>query len=220
MSESARRCTPPHRLPPRRTLEVVVVPGRNTASRHRLWAGMVACGMLLPAGHVPSVAASERAVRSAKFFMRMLPVLQHPRCMNCHTSTGFPRQGDDRHRHIMNVSRGPDGRGAAGLRCSTCHQNANQTASGVPGAPDWHLAPLRMAWEGLTPSQLCRVLFDPRKGGLKPAQLVPHLQTPFVRWAWSPGVNARGHSRSTPRISHEEFVRLARRWVATGAACP
>ncbi len=26
-------------------------------------------------------------------------VLRHPRCMNCHTFTEFPRQGDDRHRH-------------------------------------------------------------------------------------------------------------------------
>lgn len=140
--------------------------------------------------------------------------------MNCHTSTGFPRQGDDRHRHTMNVSRGADGHGAAGLRCGTCHQSANQAASGVPGAPDWHLAPLSMAWEGLTPAQLCRVLFDPGKGGLKPAGLAAHLETSFVRWAWSPGTDAHGRPRSTPPISHRAFVALARRWVATGAVCP
>lgn len=163
---------------------------------------------------------SASAARSAALFERMLPVLQYPRCMNCHTNTDFPRQGDDRHRHIMNVSRGPDDHGAVGLRCGTCHQGANQPASGVPGAADWHLAPRSMAWEGLTASQLCRVLFDPRKGALKPAQLVPHLQTPFVVWAWSPGVDAHGRPRSTPPMSHRAFVALARRWVATGAVCP
>jgi hypothetical protein len=170
--------------------------------------------------HAADPSAPNRAAVSAALFERMVPVLEHPRCMNCHTSTNFPRQGDDRHRHIMNVSRGPDDHGAVGLRCTTCHQSRNQAASGVPGAPDWHLAPLTMAREGLTPSQLCRVLFDPRKGGLKRAQLVPHLNTSFVLWAWSPGVNAHGEPRSTPPMSHRAFVGLARRWVATGAVCP
>lgn len=185
-----------------------------------MWTALLAWGMLLVGTHAPSTLASDSAARSAALFEQMVPVVHHPRCMNCHTSTGFPRQGDDRHRHIMNVSRGPDDHGAVGLRCSTCHQRANQPASGVPGAPDWHLAPLKMAWEGLTPSQLCRVLFDPRKGGLKPTQLAAHLQTPFVRWAWSPGVNAHGQPRSTPPMSHRAFVALAGRWVATGAVCP
>jgi hypothetical protein len=166
------------------------------------------------------VAAPGRESRSAALFLQMLPVLQHPRCMNCHTRDAFPRQGDDEHPHIMNVSRGTDGHGALGLRCSTCHQRTNQAASGVPGAPDWHLAPLSMAWEGLTPSQLCRVLFDPRKGALAPRQLAAHLGTPFVRWAWAPGTSAHGQLRSTPPISHRAFVDLAQRWVDSGAACP
>ncbi|HZT04062.1 MAG TPA: hypothetical protein VFA39_17555 [Steroidobacteraceae bacterium] len=206
--------------------------GRRPAGHPSARAAALACVMALasvPTGraadvgepaHAPASAASARESRSAALFEQMLPVLEHPRCMNCHTNTGFPRQGDDRHRHIMNVSRGADGHGAVGLRCSTCHQSGNQAASGVPGAPDWHLAPLSMAWEGLTPSQLCRVLFDPRKGGLEPAGLAAHLETSFVRWAWSPGTDAHGRPRSTPPISHRAFVALARRWVATGAVCP
>lgn len=207
------------------------MPARRAAGRLCAWTGAVICGLAVldvpvvhsadvGAPHAAATTVSPRTARSAALFERMVPVLEHPRCMNCHTRTGFPRQGDDRHRHIMNVSRGPDDRGAAGLRCTTCHQTANQAASGVPGAVDWHLAPLSMAWEGLTPSQLCRVLFDPRKGAMKPAQLAAHLQTPFVLWAWSPGVNSHGQPRSTPPMSHQAFVALARRWVATGAACP
>ena len=107
----------------------------------------------------------------------------------------------------MNVSRGPDGHGAPTLQCSTCHQAANQPASGVPGAPDWHLAPIRMAWEGLSPGELCRALLDPQRGGMRPDKLVAHLNTGLVRWAFAPGTNARGVPRSTPPLSHEEFVR-------------
>lgn len=160
------------------------------------------------------------ASASAALFQQMMPVLQHPRCLNCHPSSAFPRQGDDRHRHTMNVMRGPADRGAVGLSCGTCHQSANQLASGVPGAPDWHLAPLRMAWEGLSASELCHVLLDPARGGLQPSQLVAHLNTGLVRWAWTPGTNAHGQPRSTPPLPHSQFVELARQWVATGAACP
>jgi hypothetical protein len=31
---------------------------------------------------------------SAKLFKSIAQVLRHPRCMNCHTVTDFPRQGD------------------------------------------------------------------------------------------------------------------------------
>jgi hypothetical protein len=77
-----------------------------------------------------------------------------------------------------------------------------------------------MAWESLTIGELCRTLLDPRRGGLKPEQVVAHLNTGLVRWAWSPGLNARGQPRSTPPLTHSQFVEIARRWVATGATCP
>jgi hypothetical protein len=44
------------------------------------------------------------------------------------------RQGDDQHRDLFNVERGPTEHGAAGLHCGACHQSANNPASGVPGA--------------------------------------------------------------------------------------
>lgn len=157
---------------------------------------------------------------SATLFEQMAPVLQGPRCMNCHTMTDYPKQGDDRHRHLMNVSRGPEGMGAAGLHCNTCHQSANQSASGVPGAPDWHLAPLRMAWEGLTVGQLCEAIQDPTRGGMKPKDLVAHFNTGLVRWAWSPGRDARGVPRTTPPISHDAFIGMTKKWISSGAVCP
>jgi hypothetical protein len=181
--------------------------------------GLVA--VLAAVSTVPAAGqTADQRAQSAAIFSKMATVMQYPRCMNCHTTTAFPRQGDDRHRHTMNVMRGPDDCGAAGLHCSTCHHATNQRASGVPGAPDWHLAPLRMAWDGLSAGELCRALFDPAHGGMKPDGLVAHFRTGLVRWAWSPGVDAHGRPRTSPPIAYANFMALTRAWIASGAVCP
>jgi hypothetical protein len=177
---------------------------------------------------IQNAAAQDRLEEGREKFRQLATVLQHPRCMNCHPRTDFPRQGDDRHRHAMNVARGPADRGAPGLHCSTCHQSSNQTASGVPGAPasgapgasDWHLAPLRMAWDDLSVAELCRALLDPARGGMKPHQFIPHFQTGLVRWAWSPGAGPHGEMRNAPPIPYERFMVLTREWIDRGAPCP
>jgi len=149
-------------------------------------------------------------------------VLTGPRCQNCHTLTDYPRQGDDRHPHRFNVMRGNNGRGASGLPCSTCHGRDNNSSSGVPGAnEDWRLAPLSMGWEGLSPALRCAHLKDPQSnGGRSGAAVIDHLQTPLVKWAWSPGTDARGGARNPPSVSHAEFMQAAKTWVANGSACP
>jgi hypothetical protein len=167
-----------------------------------------------------NAAAQNRLEEGREKFRQMATVFQHPRCMNCHPGTDFPRQGDDRHRHTLNVARGPADRGAPGLHCATCHQSSNQTASGVPGAPDWHLAPPRMAWDGLSVGELCRALLDPARGGMKPGQFIPHFQTGLVRWAWSPGADSHGEMRDAPPIPYEQFMALTREWIDRGAPCP
>jgi hypothetical protein len=167
-----------------------------------------------------SAAAQNRLEEGQEKFRQMATVLQHPRCMNCHPRTDFPRQGDDRHRHTMNVMRGPADRGAPGLHCSTCHQSSNQVTSGAPGAPDWHLAPLRMAWDDLSAAELCRALLDPARGGMKPSQFIPHFQTGLVRWAFSPGRGPHGEMRDAPPVPYERFIALTREWVDRGAPCP
>jgi hypothetical protein len=166
--------------------------------------------------------AADTRQTSLEAFAVMDSVLTGPRCQNCHTLTDFPRQGDDRHPHRVNVLRGDNGRGAKGLPCSTCHGRANNPSSGVPGADeDWHLAPLSMGWESLSPALRCVQLKDPqRNGGRSGAAVIDHLQTPLVKWAWSPGIDARGAARKPPRISHAEFMQAAKTWVATGSGCP
>ena len=92
-------------------------------------------------------------------------VLTFPRCINCHTATSYPQQGDDRHRHLFNVVRGPGEKGVPGLNCATCHHSANADSTGVPGAHNWHLAPLSMKWQDtddkiLSSPEVCRSLTD------------------------------------------------------------
>jgi hypothetical protein len=185
------------------------------------YAGIAAVsGIVVAAASIQASAAQDRLEEGRDKFRQMAAVFQHPRCMNCHTRAGFPRQGDDRHRHTMNVMRGPADHGAAGLHCSTCHRPVNQTASGVPGAPDWHLAPLKMAWEDLSVGDLCRALLDPARGGMKPGDFIPHFHTGLVQWAWSPGVGPRGEPRDAPPIPYEKFLALSREWIDLDAPCP
>ena len=158
---------------------------------------------------------------SAAAFLQVQSVLTHPRCMNCHTLTDYPRQGDDRHPHIMNVRRGPENSGVTGMTCNACHGAANNPASGVPGAEDWKLAPLSMGWEGLSAHNLCEAVKDPAKnGGRTGQQVLDHLQTHLVVWAWDPGRSLGGGPRTSPPLSHAAFVEAAQRWIRTGAACP
>src|SRR5260370_27968652 len=72
---------------------------------------------------------------------RVYSVLTSARCINCHTATNYPQQGDDRHRHFANVIRGPEGKGVPGLNCASCHQETNADSTGAPGGHKWNLAP-------------------------------------------------------------------------------
>jgi hypothetical protein len=170
----------------------------------------LAAGQTEPAPSVPR----DEGLRA---FAGIADVLRNPRCLNCHTTTSFPRQGDDRHPHANLVRRGPDGHGVPGQPCSTCHQSENNSSSGVPGKPNWHLAPLSMGWEGLSDGDLCRAFKDPRKnGGRDLAALAEHLGSdPLVAYGWDPG----GGRRPIP-LPRAELVRLMGVWTGAGAPCP
>lgn len=158
---------------------------------------------------------------------RVYSVLTSPRCINCHTATNYPQQGDDRHRHFANVIRGPEGKGVPGLNCLSCHQSANADGTGVPGGRNWHLAPLSMRWQDLNDQKLssaavCRALTDrTRNGGLDAQALLKHHEEePLVLWAWNPGRRPDGTMRSVPPLSHDQFVAATREWIAAGMPCP
>src|SRR5467141_356148 len=154
-------------------------------------------------------------------------VLTSPRCINCHTATNYPQQGDDRHRHFANVIRGPEGKGVPGLNCGSCHQSANAESTGVPGGRNWHLAPLSMRWQDendqpLSSAVVCHSLTDRTKnGGLNAAGLLKHNEEePLVLWAWNPGRKQDGTMRTLPALTHAEFVAATRQWIEAGMPCP
>lgn len=160
-------------------------------------------------------------------WQQVYAVLTYPRCVNCHTATNYPQQGDDRHRHLFNVVRGPGGKGVPGLNCATCHQSANADSTGGPGASNWHLAPLSMKWQDtngsiLPSTEVCRFLVDRSgNGGLDGHGILRHhQQEALVLWAFQPGRRRDGAERSMPPLTHDQFVAATRTWVDAGMPCP
>ena len=158
---------------------------------------------------------ADEGQRSAAYFTELGKVLLHPRCLNCHPAGDRPRQGDLARLHQPPVERGADGSGVPGLRCSSCHQAAN--FGRVPGNPEWHLAPLAMAWEGKSLREICAQIKDPkRNGGRSLADLVHHIgDDSLVGWAWAPGFG-----RQPAPGTQKEAGALVEAWAKTGAACP
>lgn len=181
--------------------------------------GASVAGLLLQ-DKLPSVAEFRVTTAEAaggETFTPIAKVLRDPRCMNCHPVGDRPRQGNDRHFHLQNVRRGVDDLGFVNMRCTTCHRDENNTYSGVPGAPNWHVAPLSMGWEGLNDAQLCTVLKDKSKNGNRDvAALVEHMSSDkLVLWGWSPG-----GERTPVATPHDQFVKELNAWSAAGAPCP
>ena len=152
--------------------------------------------------------------KSLESFKQMLTVIKHPRCMNCHPSDDHPRQGDDRHVHLFDVQRGKDNEGLTAMRCNTCHQKTNNPYSNVPGAPKWHLAPIGMAWQGLSDSQIGESILNEKTNGGKNLEEIVHHMTKdtLVLWAWNPG-----KGRALPPLNQAQFAKAVKEWADNGA---
>jgi len=153
-------------------------------------------------------------------FSALTPVLRHPRCLNCHSTGDFPRQGDDGHPHAMNVRRGANGLGVTAEKCTTCHQDNNLAGLHMPpGAPGWRLPPAAtpMIWQGRSDAEICKQIKDPKQnGGKSIAKIVEHMtEDKLVAWAWSPG-----DGRNPVPMSHDEFSAKVKTWAAAGTPCP
>ncbi|HYR77266.1 MAG TPA: hypothetical protein VEM96_15635 [Pyrinomonadaceae bacterium] len=181
--------------------------------------GLIARPISSSAGDDPSGLEKDDA-RARELFTSIVPVLKHPRCLNCHANGDFPRQGDDSHIHTQNVKRGIAGLGKYGQKCSACHQEQNVAGLNMPpGAPGWHLPPAKtpMIWEGKTPGEICRQIKDPKQNNGKTlAQIIEHVTSDkLVLWGWNPG-----EGRTLPAMAHEEFAKRFQDWARLGAACP
>src|SRR5471032_297121 len=156
-------------------------------------------------------------------FETVKTVLQSPRCVNCHPTGDSPLQGDDSHVHPQFVTRGPEGKGAPGLACATCHALANTPASYGAHMPPgvstgWRMPPPehKMVFAGMASGPLCEQLKDAkRNGGKDMAALFKHVSSdPLVLWGWSPG-----YGRPPVPIAHDDFVKAFKTWMDAGAPC-
>ncbi len=162
------------------------------------------------------------AIANEANFKKMMDVLTHQRCMNCHPSDNIPKQGEDSHPHYFGMARGEGNLGFEATNCNTCHQHENNDFSGVPGAPEWSLAPASMKWEGLTRAEIAASMLDPkRNGGRDHEHLIEHLtEHALVLWAWEPGIDAAGNPREKPPVPVEEYKKAVKEWFENGAVIP
>jgi hypothetical protein len=169
---------------------------------------------LRPPASFESIA--DQNARSRALFSEIAKVLNSPRCINCHPSGDRPTQGNDLHPHQPPVWR------AAGV-CQTCHTDRNYTLmerasyKSIPGHPRWDVAPIEMAWQGKTVSEICQQLKDPQRNGGRSLELLhEHLaEDDLVGWGWQPG-----EGRDPAPGSQQQLGELVRYWIDTGAACP
>ncbi|HET8889010.1 MAG TPA: Isoquinoline 1-oxidoreductase subunit [Candidatus Angelobacter sp.] len=187
---------------------------------------MLASGAAAPAAKNNATANNSNAsVGDAKSgdaatFTALVPVLRHPRCLNCHSTGDYPRQGDDGHPHAMNVRRGAGGMGVTSQKCVTCHQDHNLAGAHLPpGAPNWRLPSARtpMIWRDRSDKEVCEELKDPKQNGGRSLQkIVEHMTADkLVLWGWSPG-----EGRSPVSMPQAEFAAKVKAWAAAGAPCP
>lgn len=166
---------------------------------------------------------ADKTERSRALFTEAAKVLTHPRCMNCHPADDRPTQGNDMHQHLPPTTRGDAGIGVAGLTCQACHTEANYTLyerasyRSIPGHPRWAVAPIEMAWQGKTLTQICQQIKDPKRNGNKDlAALHEHMaHDELVAWGWNPG-----EGRDPAPGSQKLFGELIQAWIDSGAECP
>jgi hypothetical protein len=165
----------------------------------------------------------ETKERSRALFAEAAKVITHPRCMNCHPADDHPRQGNNMELHVPPVTRGSAGLGVAGNTCQTCHDEANYTVQerasyqSIPGHPRWALAPIEMAWQGKSLTEICQQIKDPKRNGNKTLEMLhEHMaDDELVGWGWKPGAG-----RDPAPGDQKAFGELIHAWIETGAECP
>lgn len=166
-------------------------------------------------------AAPDDPAKARAAFKEASRVFFSARCANCHAAGGFPTQGDEMTQHVLDVVRGVNGRGTEDMSCTMCHQDSNAEGEGMPpGVPNWHMPPAdqKMPFQGLTAGDLCRQLKDPAQNGGRNTleESIEHMKRDaLVLWAWSPG-----NKRTTPPMSHSDFMKKMTEWAENGGDCP
>lgn len=161
---------------------------------------------------------------------RILSVVSHPRCVNCHVDeSGVPMWSGPSYGatrpHGMAIRAGESRVGAEYIPCAVCHVDlpgANTVPHAAPHTGGiWMLAPAEFAWFGRDGAEICAQMRDPaRNGGRDGAGLVEHILhdaeiAAFITWGFAPG-GGREPAPGTMQ-GHLEDMAL---WVAAGMPCP
>jgi hypothetical protein len=143
---------------------------------------------------LPATRATQRAVADPlTLFAKMMPVLSHDRCVNCHGATN-PYTGDF---HPGEVSRN--------AQCQKCH-----TAH-----PRWDIAPPVMAFFKKTTRQLCNH-FEMLGPGESVAIHLEHDEFIGLAFTGRRGNAVEKQYAQPPPMSRADFVRAYRTWVRDG----
>ena len=163
----------------------------------------------------PAAAAGDGAL-----FTAFVPVLRHPRCMNCHSKGDFPRQGDDGHPHTMNVRRGPAGMGVTAEKCSTCHQDHNLAGAHLPpGAPALASAAPKHADDLGGPDRRPTLRIDQRPETKSRTESRPTGRAPHRRQTCDVGMESRRRTHARPNPARR-ILRQGKAVAGRGSAVP
>jgi hypothetical protein len=81
----------------------------------------------------------------------------------------------------------------------------------IPGHPRWGLAPIDMAWQGRSMSEVCRQMKDPQRNGGRNLELLhEHVANDdLVAWGWHPGLGRD----PVPGTQQQALGELIRAWI-------
>lgn len=160
----------------------------------------------------PLTPAQERTAVDA--FKKLLPVLTHPRCFNCHGGVN-PYLEKDEGGHLGGKMKGPGDRGIPPIKqCQECHD----------GLPQWDTPLPANFFVGKSPRELCIHFKRTKFSG---AEFVHHIQVdPFTKSAFLGDRALNASSKASvedetgvpfanqrPPGNHAQFTALSQAWV-------
>src|SRR5581483_810194 len=133
----------------------------------------------------------------------MLPVLQHPRCANCHGAIDVFAVNTT---HAGGQIEAPTEDNPFGGDCQSCH------TAPMPEGQRWRQPrpgdPAR--WGGLAPAQICRGLKASRMSG---ADLVDHVRADRLVALGFEGKRGQDLPAAPPPMTQDQFLALTQQWV-------
>jgi len=176
-----------------------LLPNRKGAGGAMMLAAIVGVGLFSA-----RLATHQAAPTPFELFQKMLPVIRHPRCVNCHGGVD-PYSGRGHGPGAIDTVSAHKG----SYQCSDCH------------LADWALPSTPHFFTGKTDRQLCQIFaeFAMQQGHVRVIE--NHLRTDVLILAGFAG-DAGGPKTPVdpPAMKHPEFVSYGRNWLEQGqAAC-